>query len=184
MATVKVDKDGIGKGTSGGDRIYGDSSVNFLDGLRGNDSLWGRGGQDAIYGGYGNDKIYGESGSDVLGGGRGRDTLTGGSGKDFFVFESKVSKSEIDTITDFSTKDDTIALDKSYFKGISNVGDYLKSGAFWTGSKAHDRDDRIIYNKSTGALYYDPDGSGSKAAIQFAKLDKGLKMTHKDFFAI
>ena len=60
----------------------------------------------------------------------------------------------------------------------------LKKSSFWTGSKAHDKDDRIIYNKKAGDLYYDADGSGSRKAIKFADLDKNLKMTANDFFVI
>jgi hypothetical protein len=33
-------------------------------------------------------------------------------------------------------------------------------------------------------LYYDADGSGSGAAVQFATLKKNLKMTYKDLFII
>ena len=45
-----------------------------------------------------------------------------------------------------------------------------------------DKDDRILYFKKQGALFYDPDGSGSAKAIQFANVTKNLKVTHKDFF--
>ena len=53
--------------------------------------------------------------------------------------------------------------------------------AFRKGSAAGDADDRIIYNKQTGALYYDPDGNGIAPQVQFATLDKGLKLTAGDF---
>jgi Ca2+-binding RTX toxin-like protein len=181
MATVKLDKNGNGLGTSGADTINGNNKTNILDGRGGNDTIRGRGGHDLIDGFSGNDRIYGDSGNDIISGGAGRDTLTGGSGYDAFAFESKLSKSAIDTVTDFSVKYDTILLWKSVFKVDASADDLLAADAFWVGSKAHDASDRIIYNKSKGALYYDPDGTGSKAAIQFAQLKKGLKMTFEDF---
>ncbi|MGO4389420.1 calcium-binding protein, partial [Microvirga sp. 2YAF29] len=60
----------------------------------------------------------------------------------------------------------------------------IKSAEFYQGPKAHDRDDRLIYDKKTGALYYDADGTGAQAQIQIAALSKNLKMTYKDFFVI
>jgi len=39
--------------------------------------------------------------------------------------------------------------------------------------KGHDADDRIVYNTSTGGLYYDADGSGRGAAAQIALLGSG-----------
>jgi Ca2+-binding RTX toxin-like protein len=180
MATVKADEKGFAKGTAGSDKVYGDAGENLLAGLAGNDTLWGRGGNDWLEAGAGNDKLYGDSGADVLNGGLGRDTMTGGAGADLFGFDTRPSNSSIDTITDFSVKYDTILLSKGIFK-VPSAKSILSSSAFWTGAKAHDSNDRIIYNKSTGALYYDADGTGSKAAIQFAKLDKGLAMTYKDF---
>ncbi|EIM25979.1 hypothetical protein [Microvirga lotononidis] len=52
------------------------------------------------------------------------------------------------------------------------------------GSSAHDRDDRIIYNKKTGAVYYDADGIGGSKQIQIATLSNKVTLTHKDFFVI
>jgi Ca2+-binding RTX toxin-like protein len=48
-------------------------------------------------------------------------------------------------------------------------------------STAADSNDHVIYNKTTGALYYDADGSGATPAVQFAKLSAGLALTHADF---
>ena len=69
------------------------------------------------------------------------------------------------------------------------VGDGLDLGrgmarAVEVGTKADDRDDYLIYNKKTGVLYYDADGSGSAKQVEIAKLSKNLKMNEKDFFVI
>jgi serralysin len=44
----------------------------------------------------------------------------------------------------------------------------MQSNFFFAGAAAHDGDDHIIYNKATGALYYDPDGTGAHAQVLFA----------------
>jgi Ca2+-binding RTX toxin-like protein len=181
MGRIRLGSNGNASGTSGADTITGNSRTNIIDGRGGNDVIRGGGGHDLIDGFSGNDTIYGDSGNDIVSGGLGRDTMTGGTGYDFFLFESKLSRSSIDTVTDFSVKFDTIMLWKGIFKVAASSNGVISSGAFWAGTKAHDRSDRIIYDKSTGALSYDSDGTGSKAAQQFAILDKNLKMTYKDF---
>lgn len=144
----------------------------------------GSGGDDVFVGGAKNDSLGGGLGNDKLAGGMGRDILTGGKGRDVFVFDTKPNKkTNLDKITDFSVKDDTIHLAKSAFSKISKKGGLAKS-AFWQGDEAHDANDRIIYNKKTGALFYDQDGTGAKAAIQFATVNKNLKMTASDFFVM
>jgi len=136
--------------------------------------------------------LTGTAGSDTLNGGLGKDTLDGGSGKDIFVFNSAVAKKKnanIDTIVQFNVKDDGIQLENKIFTALGTKGTekkpaQLSKNAFWIGAKAHDADDRIIYDAKKGILSYDADGSGSGAAIQIAILDKKLKLTFKDFFVI
>lgn len=48
----------------------------------------------------------------------------------------------------------------------------------------HDNDDRIIFNTTTGALYYDADGSGKGAAVQFATLIGVTDLNATDFMII
>ena len=60
----------------------------------------------------------------------------------------------------------------------------IKSSEFYQGVKAHDESDHIIFNRKTGALFYDADGTGSIAQIQIAILSKNLKLTYKDFFVV
>ena len=142
--------------------------------------ITGNAGNNILNGGVGNDKIYGGTGNDKIYGGAGKDLLIGGSGSDVFVFDTKLGSTNIDTIDDFSVKNDTIWLDSDIFTQAGKVGD-LASAAFYIGSKAHDSSDRIIYDKSNGNLWYDADGSGKGAAVQFALLDKGLSITTSDF---
>jgi cysteinyl-tRNA synthetase len=97
-----------------------------------------------------------------------------------FIFDTKLGATNIDTIDDFAAKEDLIWLDDDIFAGAGMVGDLAKS-AFWTGSKAHDKDDRVIYDKSSGKLFYDADGNGKGAAVQFASVDKGLSLTAVNF---
>ncbi|WP_112663814.1 calcium-binding protein [Microvirga flavescens] len=132
--------------------------------------------------------ITGNSGNNKISGGLGKDTLKGGEGRDIFVFNTKLSKTNIDTILDFAVKEDVIHLDNKYMsklgKGSPTKPIKLSSKMFWTGAAAHDADDRVIYNKKTGALLYDADGSGSGAAVQIATLSKNLKLKADKFFVI
>lgn len=156
---------------SGDDEITLGLGSDVVDAFGGDDVIRGRGGNDTIVAGAGNDVIFG---------GAGMDKLTGGAGADIFVFDTKASSRNVDTITDFSVKSDVIALDHLMFRSLGKVGD-LSSSAFHVGTKAADANDRIIYNKSTGALYYDADGTGDVVAIKFAILGKGLALTAGHF---
>jgi Ca2+-binding RTX toxin-like protein len=154
------------------------------------ESLVGENGNDLIYGLGKNDVLQGWGGNDMLFGGAGKDVLTGGDGSDIFVFNTKLAKTNashkktgLDKITDFVVADDTVHLAKQIFSKIAKKG-VLKKDAFYVGAAAHDGSDRVIYNKKTGALFYDQDGNGAHEAIQIATLSKNLKMTYHDFFVI
>ncbi len=153
--------------------ISGNSGNNTLTGTIFDDVLFGEGGKDVLIGGNGNDSIWG---------GFGNDTLTGGSGSDSFFFDSLPSTlSNKDIITDFLSGTDIIWLDHAMLTGlntpINTESRMLSADEFWSGagvSAAHDTTDRIIYNTSSGALYYDADGSGSVAAIQIGLLGSSI----------
>ena len=118
-------------------------------------------GNDRLEGGAGNDILRGGAGDDPLKGGLGNDVLTGGAGEDQFLFNFAAnSTSNLDRITDFSVADDTIVLENAIFKAFAATGG-IASGAFYIGTKAHDVDDRIIYNEATGNLFYDRNGSAA-----------------------
>ncbi len=157
----------------------GNDTYNF-SGATGVQTVAGNGGHDTITTGSAADTINGGAGDDVLNGGGGKDTLTGGIGADTFVFTS----ADGDKIVDFSVADDTIALSKATFGAITeqnNVDHLLLSSQFVIGAAATTADQHVIYNASTGALWYDADGNGAGAAVQIALLGKNLALTHDDF---
>ena len=43
------------------------------------------------------------------------------------------------------------------------------------------REDRIIYHKATGALYYDSDGTGAAAQVKIATLSNKAKLVLSRF---
>ena len=180
MGTIYANGDTIG--TSGRDEIFGSAGADQIDGRGGSDWIQGNRGNDSLWGHTGNDTIWGGSGNDFILGEAGRDLLTGHGGYDAFVFTHKPSSSNVDTITDFSVRSDTIVLSTAIFKGVGAAGRDMKASAFWTGTAAQDTNDRIIYNKATGSVLYDPDGTGSRSAVEFAKIDANLKLTYKDFY--
>lgn len=134
-----------------------------------------------------NNKIAGNAGANFLNGGLGKDVLTGGGGDDHFLFDTPLSASNRDRITDFNVaadlvaENDQIRLDDAIFTAAGPVGE-LDSSAFHTGATAEDADDRIIYNAATGALLYDADGNGAGAAVHFATIGAGLAVSAADFF--
>lgn len=147
-----------------------------------NNALYGNAGQNVLIGHAGNDVIAGGGGNDKLYGGSGRDTLQGGEGSDQFFFTTK-GTSSVDRITDFSTVFDVIVLDDAAFSKLKGMGT-LSSAQFHRGAAAHDPSDRIIYNSKTGVLTYDANGNAAGGVSLVAYLDKGLAVTHNDFFVI
>jgi Ca2+-binding RTX toxin-like protein len=164
----------VGVGNGLGNAIAGGSRADRLSGGRGNDALIGRGGDDALGGG---------SGDDVLYGGRGRDVLTGHGGEDWFVFNTRLSRAEVDTLRDFRVSSDTIFLDDAVFRRVGPKG-YLAEDAFHVGARAADAEDRILYNSGSGTLAYDRDGTGAARPVVFVKLADGLQMTFADIYII
>jgi len=141
---------------------------------------------NTIIGNSGNNKLYGGAGNDTLCGGAGNDVLIGGTGEDSFVFDSFMGKNNIDFIDDFNTVEDRIHLDGTIFAVLGDPGnlnpDYFVSGINLV--RAQDADHHIIYNTSTGMLYYDEDGTGGSAAVHFATLVGSPNYVTTDNFLI
>ena len=141
---------------------------------------------DRITGRYGSgDFLQGRAGKDVLDGETGTDTLTGNKGNDRFVFDSPllflplfggVLIPNLDHITDFEHKHDTIRLAQAIFTTLGTG--HLSADAFHRGALAADAEDRIIYHRSDGKLFFDPDGTGPSAQNEFAILDNHARLSH------
>jgi Ca2+-binding RTX toxin-like protein len=143
---------------------------------------------NTISGNTGANIINGSDGNDILFGGLGNDTLTGGAGTDHFVFNTALNaKSNKDSITDFLSGTDKIYLENAVMTALGLTTGSLTTDQFFSSStavKGNDLTDRIIYNTTTGALYYDADGSGKGNAVQFATLVGVATLTVDDFTII
>jgi serralysin len=160
------------RGSNYADELYGNQLTNNLRGYAGNDFIDGGIGSDTLYGGAGIDTLYGRDGSDI------------------FVFDARPSKTtNKDRIADFNVKFDSLWLDNAVFGKLGQTGTgespaALKKAYFKVGAEAGDRNDYVIYNKKSGVLSYDADGSGSGAAVDVARLNKNLSLTNKDLFVV
>ena len=121
---------------------------------------------DSLAGSAGSQTFAGQAGADTLWGAGGVDTLWGGGGADTFIFR-ETGSANADSVRDFASGTDKVALDNSPMSALGAMGNFAAGDArFWSSSTgtAHDANDRVIYNTSTGRLYYDADGNGSGAA--------------------
>ena len=132
--------------------------------------------------------ITGNSGNNILKGRDGHDTLTGAGGNDFFDFVTAPSAANSDVIADFTSGADRLRLDDGVHAGIGATGNFAAGdGRFFAGAGAtsgHDANDRVVYDTSTGALYYDADGSGAGAAVLVATLQDHPALAATDISVI
>ncbi len=136
-----------GTGNSLDNTMSGNDASNVLDGMSGNDTLDGR---------------------------KGNDVLTGGAGADRFVFSTVPSTAiNADIITDFARAEhDKIALSIDIFTDFTDLG-RISPDAFLASSsatRAEQDGQYLIYNTTSGALYYDPEGLDGRGAIKIAEL--------------
>jgi Ca2+-binding RTX toxin-like protein len=146
--------------------------------------LTGNGLANVLTGNSGKNTLSASSGNDTLKGGSGNDTLYGGTGQDVFVFNKTLSaRTNKDSIRDWNYRDDTIQLENAVFKALKTVGP-LSRTAFVLGSKAKDSNDFIGYNKTTGDVWYDANGSKAGGQVTFANIGKYKAIAHNDFIVI
>jgi Ca2+-binding RTX toxin-like protein len=156
-------------GSSQDDSLFADGIGSQIHGKAGNDSVLGGDTGQELRGGKGNDLIFAHDGFSFF---------HGGAGEDVFVFADPTKPS---TILDFNPDQDVIGLDGWGFDAIGPG--FLQDSQFHIGKNAQTEDQIIIYHRKSGNLYYDGDGSGTTlAAVNFAKVDKGLDISAGNFF--
>ncbi len=147
-----------------------------------NTSALGNNLDNILTGNSGANRLDGGAGNDTLNGGLGNDTFLGGAGADCFVFNATLGTTNVDTIVDFNVVEDMIHLENAIFTGLASGT--LAASAFTANLSglATSFTQRIIYETDTGKLFFDADGSGSRAAVHFADLQPALALTSADFF--
>jgi len=175
MVTIKVtDKGGLSASTPLTIKVTNTATIT---GSTKGDNFVAGAGADSMSGGNGNDTLSGGAGNDTLVGGAGKDVLTGGDGADWFVFDTSLGTSNIDTIKDFVTGTDKTVLSAKIFSKFtgSSTGSAITAGNLIVGAGstavAKDNDDYLIYDTASDLLYYDKDGSGSGAPVAFVKIE-------------
>jgi Ca2+-binding RTX toxin-like protein len=164
-------------GGASSDRLIVDFSTgkNLLSGGDGNDTL-------SASNASGNNTLNGGNGNDYLTGGNSNDSLIGGVGTDTFAFNS--FNEGLDTIYDFNATNERIRVSAAGFGGGLSIGS-LKTSQFTIGTSATTAAQRFIYTSSTGALFFDQDGSaGAFSKVQFAQLSTGLSLTNNNFVVV
>ena len=161
--------------TGGGTGGAGSATVLNLEGVIGgdfNDRLVGGGANNRLEGGAGNDTLDGSSGNDTLRGGLGADTVRGGAGNDQFVFADTPSAANADRVSDFLSGTDELMFENGVFTAIGAAGAWAAGdGRFRAGAgitTGQNASDRLVYNTSTGSLFYDADGSGANGSVLVA----------------
>jgi Ca2+-binding RTX toxin-like protein len=172
-------------GTAGNDTITGTAGADSIDGSSGNDSIQAGDGMDTVQGNTGNDTISGNAGTDWVEGDTGNDEVRGGSGQDSIAFR-EYGDANADQLTDFDAGWDNIQLDASAFTQIGAAGRMAAGDPrFFSAPGAtsgHDADDRIVYNSTTGQLYYDADGSGPAASQLIATITNHSALAPTDIW--
>ncbi|MBK1724537.1 DUF4347 domain-containing protein [Thiocystis violacea] len=103
------------------------------------------------------ENLIGSAHADTLNGSAVANVLTGGAGADRFVFDDALGGGNVDTLRDFTSGEDVIALSAAVFTAFAEqVGQQLGLS------------DILIYNSANGVLYYDEDGAGGGGATTVA----------------
>ncbi|MEA5508269.1 cadherin-like domain-containing protein [Crocosphaera sp. UHCC 0190] len=172
-------------GNEGSNVLDGKSGNDYLDGKAGNDTLLGDIGNDVLNGGDGADILLGGDGDDLLVGGAGKDILTGDDGADIFWFNTTPNTLfNVDTITDFVSGTDKLVFSRINLGASGQF--HIDDPRFLSNSTgmATTTNQRLIYNQSSGQLYYDSNGSAAGHSVLVAILPTSSALTASDILVV
>ncbi|MBP0445325.1 hypothetical protein J8J14_11095 [Roseomonas sp. SSH11] len=152
-----------GTGNAQANRISGNALDNVLSGQGGDDSLFGLGGNDLLIGGTGVNRLF------------------GGEGADRFRFDVAGGAGNLTRVMDFASGEDRVEFDAAVFTALGASGQ-LAAEAFGTGRVATTAEQHILYEQTTGALFYDADGAGGAGAVRIGSFGSGTVLTAADLW--
>jgi Ca2+-binding RTX toxin-like protein len=146
-----------------------------------NKALYGNDHANVLIGNCGKNALSGGLGNDTLMGKAGEDSLWGGAGADKFSYYSTAEGGDV--IKDFAEGD------KVSF--VSAMFGHLAKGELdptmfyaWGSYRAHDANDRFIFNTTTDALYYDSNGTTAGGCYKIASFENGFTLSANDIVII
>ena len=95
-----------------------------------------------------------------------------------------VARTGVQEFLNFKPGEDIFHLENAVLKNIGWVSRPLRDDAFHLGKAAEDAFNRIIYDKTTGSLYYDSDGTGAASQIKIAVLTNKAALDYASFYVI
>jgi len=158
-------------------RIYGGADNDYLYYTgTGKSEQNGGAGNDYLYGGNQWDKLIGGGGGDWLEGGLGKNIYKTGGGSDHIAFNAAPDDA-LDKCSDFDPKKDFLNF-YAHIYPVGVSGEWLAKSQFRKGAEAKDEDDNFGYDKATGIVWFDLNGSDAGGHEEVIKLDKGLGISH------
>jgi Ca2+-binding RTX toxin-like protein len=110
---------------------------------------------------------------------------SGGDGQDRFVFERAIKEGgNVDTVTDFASGSDTIALTGSVFAALRGDSDLSDNLWLTTSTSPATARSHLVFDPQSGVLSFDPDGSGPAASIAICTLVGVTKLTSNDLVMV
>lgn len=130
--------------------------------------------------------LVGRGGDDTLSGGDGFDLLTGGLGADSFVLQT--SAASRDRLMDFTPGTDQLLLSEALFGELDGPGlgfaDRFVVNTTGRASDGGTADTRVIYDSTSGKLYFDANGTGAGQSALVAILTDLPTLTATDFLIL
>ena len=158
-----------------------------INGTAGADNLVGGAGNETLNGLAGNDTLNGAAGNDTLNGGSGSDLLTGGIGTDSFLLADAPGATNIDRITDFALGDRLLISGSAYTGltlGAVTATQFIEVRSTRERVVSATAATRLIFDRDTGNLFHDPDGTGTQSIQQILSTTNGYRLARTDFTVV